>query len=343
LPDRPAGYFIAVRLVQSDPDGPGIRRRRHGKGFRYVTDDGEPIGADLRERIKGLVIPPAWQDVWICPDASGHIQAIGVDAAGRKQYLYHEQWRTDRDAQKHARVLALARKLPDVRAAIAEDLRGRGLTERRVLAGTLRMLDLGVFRPGGEEYAEQNGSYGATTLLLDHAEVDGDRLLFSFPAKSGVRQEIELTDRDLTRLVRALLRAEPETGRLLSYRDGRQWQEVRAAALNARFKELAGKRYTVKDLRTWHATVFAAKFLARREPPTSKTKARQVVSRAMRAVADELGNTPAVARRSYVDPKVVAQFDRGETIARALRRAESADSTEATAIVDRAVIRLLTQ
>jgi DNA topoisomerase IB len=174
-----------------------------------------------------------------------------------------------------------------------------------VLAGTLRMLDLGVFRTGGQEYVEQNGSRGATTLLLDHVEVDGDRLL--------------------------------------SYRDGGQWQEVHAADLNARFKELAGERYTVKDLRTWHATVFAAEFLARREPPSGKTKARQVISRAMRTVADEPGNTPAVARRSYVDPEIVARFSGGETIARALRRAERADSAEATAIVDRAVISLLTR
>lgn len=332
-----------MRLTRSDPDAPGLQRRRHGKGFRYLSVDGAALDPETRRRCEKLVIPPAWREVWICPDERGHIQAVGVDDAGRRQYLYHEQWRTDRDEQKHARVVALARKLPKLRDQLAEDLRGRGLTERRVLAATLWMLDRGVFRTGGEEYAEQNGSYGLTTLLLDHVEVAGDRLRFDYPAKSGVRQEIELTDPELAKLVRSLLRAEPDTGRLLSYRDGKQWQEVRAAAVNVRFKELVGDRYTVKDLRTWHATVFAASFLARREQPTSKTKARQVVGRAMRAVADELGNTPAVARRSYVDPRVVDRFEWGETIEAALRRAKRADGPQAMAIVERAVIKLLTR
>jgi DNA topoisomerase-1 len=332
-----------MRLTRSDPDTPGLQRRRHGKGFRFLTADGAPLDPETRARCEKLVIPPAWREVWICPHERGHIQAVGIDDAGRRQYIYHEQWRAARDEQKHARVVALARKLPKVREKILEDLRGRGLTERRVLAGTLWMLDRGVFRTGGDEYAEQNGSYGLTTLLPEHVRVDGDRLHFDYPAKSGVRQEFELTDRELAKLIRALLRAEPGTGRLLAYREGKQWQEVRAPTVNARFKELVGDQYTVKDLRTWHATVFAASFLARREQPTSPTKARQVVSRAMRAVADELGNTPAVARRSYVDPRVIDRFEEGETIEAALRRAERANGPRATAIVERAVIRLLTR
>ena len=320
----------AVRLRRSNPESPGIRRLRRGRGFRYEDPSGDPIDAATRARIDALAIPPAWTDVWICPHDTGHIQALGTDDAGRRQYLYHDQWRARRDAEKHRRVLVLARRLPGFREQVDEDLCGRGLTERRVIAGTLRMLDLGVFRTGGEEYAERNGSHGVTTLLLDHVQVSGDKIGVDYPAKSGVQQCREFTDGELAKLLRALRKADNGTERLLCYRDGGTWHEVRSAAVNDRFKQLVGDDYTVKDLRTWHATVQAAVCFAKLDRPTSKTALRRAVASVMRDVAEELGNTPAVAKRSYVDPRVLERFEEGETI----RLRKGADA-------ERAVVRLL--
>jgi DNA topoisomerase-1 len=335
-----------MRLRRVDPQDPGVRRVRHGNGFRYVGPDGTAVNAETRARCKALVIPPAWTEVWICREPNGHLQAVGTDDAGRRQYLYHEEYRRRQDAQKHERVLTLARRLPRVRAAVVDDLRGRGLTRDRVVAVALRMLDHGVFRTGGEEYASENGSQGVATLNRDDVSIHGDELEFSYVAKGGSERTVSVPDRLLASAVLALKRSRPEgTSRLLTYRGPDDWREVHAEDVNARFKEIAGDEYTVKDLRTWHATVLAAVVLAGPAPQTKRERTRAV--RAMlEEVSDELGNTPAVARASYVDPRIIELFsDGGGVQSRTLSRTRPADLLRAKTreSAERAVIRLLEQ
>ncbi|MCV7258987.1 DNA topoisomerase IB [Mycobacterium shimoidei] len=310
-----------MRLRRSSVGGPGFRRVRRGRGFSYIDGQREPVDdPEVLARIEALVIPPAWKNVWICPHPSGHIQAVGTDAAGRRQYLYHEKWQTERAEEKYDRTLTLAKCLPDWRARIIADLRGRGLGRDRVLAVAQHLIDRGYFRAGGEEYAQENGSFGLATLLRDHVQVHRDSVAFDYPAKNGVRQAISLDDPLIIRAVRSLLRAETRIPRLLVYRTSDGWHEVRADDLNSRFRELVGDEFSVKDLRTWHGTVLAAEAFATASEPTSKTARRREEAAVMRAVAEELGNTPAVARGSYVDPRVVTAYEQGITIAPALRR-----------------------
>lgn len=337
------GYSPRMRLRRADLGSPGIGRRRRGRGFGYLTPDGEPLkDEETIERIEALAIPPAWRRVWIAPHENAHIQAVGVDDAGRKQYLYHGEWRRARDEEKHERVLTLARRLPRLRRTIREDLASRGLTRERVLAGALRMLDLGVFRTGGESYADENGTHGVATLLCEHVSIREGCLLCDYPAKGGIQRKVRLRDEGLVRLIRSLRRARGDEVRLLAYRNGRGWQEIRAEDLNERFKELTGDDFTAKDLRTWNATVLAASAFAETEKPSSERGLKRVEKAVMAEVAEGLGNTPAVARRSYVDPRVITAYRRDRTIARATRRAEKiSDPDEARDIVERAVVRLL--
>ncbi|SFQ31354.1 DNA topoisomerase IB [Amycolatopsis arida] len=338
-----------MRLRRSDPNTSGIRRQRRGRGFRYLAADGTPVtDPELLRRIRGLVIPPAWRDVWICPHPAGHIQAVGVDDAGRRQYIYHEQWRRQRDVEKHQRVLDLARRLPRFRAAVKADLDAGGTGRNRVLAAALRMLDVGVFRTGGEEYAEDNGTHGAATLLREHVRKSGDELVFCYTAKGGIERTVRIRDADLAAVISTLRRARPPTDRLLAYRENGRWHEVHAEDINERFKELAGERFTAKDLRTWNATVLAATAFAETERPTSKRGRARAVTAVMREVAEELGNTPTVARKSYVDPRVVRAWEEGITIAPAVRRARGQvaaggqDAPERMrATLERAVARML--
>ncbi|HEX2133234.1 MAG TPA: DNA topoisomerase IB [Actinophytocola sp.] len=337
-----------MRLRRSNVSGRGIRRRRRGRGFSYVderasaandTANGTVTDPETLERIRGLVIPPAWRDVWICPYPNGHIQAVGVDDAGRRQYLYHEQWRARRDQEKHRRVVELARCLPDLRAAVDADLSASGLGRERVVAGALRMLDRGVFRTGGEEYANDNGTRGVATLLRGDVLVRGGEVLFDYPAKGGIERRVRIRDGALAALVTALRRGRADDERLLSYRDGRERRDVHADDLNERLRELAGDGFTAKDLRTWHATVLAAVAFAGVEAPTSargRTRAEKAV---MREVAEQLGNTPAVARRSYVDPRVIAAWERGETLT--LADLDGLADDELRGAIEKAVIRLL--
>jgi DNA topoisomerase I len=298
-----------------------------------VDAGGEPVPEETLDRIRGLVIPPAWRDVWICPYPNGHIQAVGVDDAGRKQYLYHEEWRRRRDQQKHDRVLALAERLPMVRKKIRDDLVSPGLTCERVLAGALRILDRGVFRTGGEEYAEENDSRGVTTLLREHVRLRGGELRFRFPAKGGIERVAVIKDEELARLIAALRRGRADDERLFAYRNGSGTRrELTAKDVNERFKELAGEEFTVKDMRTWTATVLAAAEFAALDPATSQRARKRAEAAVMRAVAEQLGNTPAVARRSYVDPRVADRFADGHTI-----EPESADREA----IERAVLELL--
>jgi DNA topoisomerase-1 len=311
-----------MRLRRSVLTGPGIKRMRRGKGFTYYGPDGEHIkDGETLARIKELVIPPAWKKVWICPYPNGHIQAVGTDVAGRRQYQYHQAWQDERAEEKFDRVLEMSTELPAWRARIAQDLAGNGLKRDRVLALALHMLDLGYFRAGGEQYAEENESYGIATLHCEHVTVRPDVVAFDYPAKSGVQRTFEIEDAEVVRAVRSLLRRSDRSERLLVCRTASGWADVRADDLNARFKELVGDGYSVKDLRTWHGTVLAAAAFADADPAVSARVAKKVEAAVMKEVAEELGNTPAVARGSYVDPRVVTGYVRGLTIAAATRRA----------------------
>jgi DNA topoisomerase IB len=325
-------------------NAPGYRRRRAGRGFAYFDTDGTLIKDDRLDRIRGLAIPPAWRDVWICPWPNGHIQATGVDAAGRRQYRYHDQWRARRDAEKHERVLEIARQLPDVRDAVAAGLRTRGLGRDRVLATAIRLLDLGAFRIGSEQYAEENGTFGLATLRREHVHVRGERTFFSYTAKGGIEREVEITDRPTATVVRQLLeRPEDAGGDLLAYQlDDGTWRDVTSDEINAYLKEISGAEITAKDFRTWTATVLMAAALAEVPPPKSPTARKKVVRGAYGRVSEQLGNTPAVCKASYVDPRVVDRFENGETVAGALDKAAQADDDrEAQKALEAAVCAML--
>ena len=333
-----------VRLRRSDVHGPGYRRRRAGRGFAYFDSDGTLIKDERLDRLRGLVIPPAWRDVWICPWPNGHIQATGVDAAGRRQYRYHDAWRARRDSEKHERVLTIARQLPDVRDAVNAAIRTRGLNRERVLATAIRLLDLGAFRVGSEQYAEENGTFGLATLRRDHVHVRGERTFFSYTAKGSIEREVEITDRPTATVVRQLLERPADAGEdLLAYQtDDGSWRDVTSSEINAYLKEISEAEITAKDFRTWSATVLMAAALAEAPPPASKTARKKVVNAAYKQVSEQLGNTPAVCKASYVDPRVVDRFEHGETVAHALRDADEADADRDTQkVLESAVCQLL--
>ena len=321
--------------------GPGISRRRQGRGFTYVHPNGQLVRDDAtRERIRSLAIPPAWKDVWICPDERGHLQAVGTDAAGRKQYLYHEEWRSRRDRQKFDRALRLARRLPAMRKICDRDISARGLTRERALAGAIRLLDLGFFRIGSEAYTEENGSYGLATLRRSHARVSGDEIHFDFAAKSGQRRIQSIRDPALARLTGSLLRRKGGGHELLAFREGSGWRDIRSEDINAYLKDLADEEISAKDFRTWHATVLTAALLAAEEQGlTSDTSRKRVVSSVVKEVAESLGNTPAVCRASYIDPRVIDRFLDGETIG--LPRGRDLTDDRVRASVESAVLDLL--
>ncbi len=336
-----------MRLRRSDVHGPGWRRRRAGRGFAYYDSAGALIRDERLDRLRSLAIPPAWQDVWICPWPNGHIQATGVDAAGRRQYRYHEEWRARRDAEKHERVLEIAHQLPDVRDAVVEAIRGGGLTRERVLAAAVRLLDLGAFRVGSEQYAEDNGTYGLATLRREHVRVRGEQVFFSYNAKGGIERELELTDKPTADVVRELLKRPEEGEELLGYwvqgPDGeRVWHDVTSTEVNAYLKEISDAEITAKDFRTWNATVLMATTLAAAPEPATKTARKRVLKEAYERVSETLGNTPAVCKASYVDPRVVDRFESGDTVAHALHEAaEAPDDRTAQQVLEQAVCQLL--
>ena len=303
-----------VRLRRSDPSGPGFRRVGAGRGFAYRDPDGDAVDAETRDRIRSLVIPPAWTDVWISPHPNGHIQATGLDDAGRRQYLYHPDWRIREDRVKFDRALDLAATLPAARRGVTVDLRREGVVRERVLAAGFRMLDAAGLRVGSERYAEEHGSYGLTTLLGAHARVvGGDTVELSFPAKSGQEGAAQLRDADLADLV-ALLKRRGPRAHLLAWRDDDSWHPVSAAELNADVRERTGGEFTSKDFRTLRGTIAAAESLARSGPKRSESARKRAIAEAMRVAADVLGNTPAIARSSYVDPRVLDRYRHGETL-----------------------------
>ena len=332
-----------MRLRRSEVSGPGLRRVRRGRGFSDHDSDGHaPTDQATLDRIRDLVIPPAWKNVWISAHPNGHIQAVGTDAAGRRQYLYHEKWQEERNEEKFDRVLEMSAVLPDMRRRIAADLRRRGLDRDRVLALALHLLDLGYFRAGGEQYADENNSFGIATLLCEHVALQREAVEFDYPAKSGVRRTLTIDDPEVVRSVRALLRRPDRTDRLLVCRNSSDWADIHADDLNARFKELVGDEYTVKDLRTWHGTVLGAVAFVDADPPSNKTVIKRVESAVMKEVAEELGNTPAVARGSYVDPRVVQAYEEGVTIAAGVRRANrTRNPSERQARLEKSTARMI--
>ena len=337
-----------ARLRRADCSEPGIRRVRSGRGFRYVDESGDSVRDEKTvERIRALAIPPAWRDVWICMDPLGHIQATGVDDAGRKQYRYHDAWRDRRDRRKFEQMLELAELLPSLRRRLRGRLGQRGLTRERVLAGAVLLLDLGFFRIGGEEYAEQNESFGLATIRKSHVRSENGAVVFDYPAKGAQRRVQEITDPPLVQLVRALKRRRGGGRELLAYREGGGWVDVRSAEVNAHLKELTDSDLSAKDFRTWNATVLAAVLLAAHDGEGGTKTARKRVAREVtKEVADLLGNTPAVCRRSYIDPSVFDRFDAGETIRDELGRHAGKGFDEIPAAardrIEVAVIGLLT-
>ncbi|TFB67438.1 DNA topoisomerase IB [Cryobacterium sp. Hz9] len=323
-----------TRLRRSDPTRPGYARRRSGTGFSYRDPAGGPVTEkELRERFAALAIPPAWTDVWISPHPNGHIQAIGVDAAGRRQYIYHPVWREQKDRLKFERALQLAESLPRVRGQVTRELRGDGPPRTRALAAAFRILDRASLRIGSERYADTYGSHGLSTLLCSHVMVRGDVVRLNFPAKSGQQFQGVIADADLATYLRPRLRDRPEAP-LLSWVSDDVESAVSAADINDFIKERTGGEFTAKDFRTLRGTAAAAQSLAQSfaqslsagtvplsslaRPPSAATRSRRAddraIAEAMRQAADALGNTPAIARTSYVDPRVVDLFRAGETI-----------------------------
>lgn len=302
------------RLRRSDTNGPGFGRRKAGTGWRYVTAEGDPVDAETRERAAALVIPPAWKDVWIAPYANGHIQAVGTDDAGRRQYIYHPAWREQKDGIKYERALDLAATLPAARRGVTIDLRRDDLSRERVLAGAFRMLDTGSLRVGSERYAEEHGSFGLSTLLCAHAAVSSDDVVeLKFPAKSGQEWESDIRDPDLAALVRRLMRR-GSTARLLAWKDERGWHPLAAEEINEDVRRRTGGDFSAKDFRTLHGTSAAAISLARTGARDSVAARKRAVADAVRAASDELNNTPAIARGSYVDPRLLDAYEGGVTI-----------------------------
>lgn len=306
------------RLKRVNCSGPGLTRRRHGKGFSYLDAAGHPVtDPETVARIEALVLPPAWQDVWICPLPHGHIQATGVDARGRRQYRYHDAWRVMRDLAKHDRILDFAATLPDARARILEELSDRSLTRRRVLACAVRLLDLGFFRVGSEQYAEENQTYGLATIRRQHVTVSRSGVItFDYTAKSGKHRVQAVADEHVVKVVTAMKRRRGGDEELLAWRDGDGWVDVKSHDINEHLREVTGGDYTAKDFRTWNATVFAAVGLAVSvEAATSTTARKRAVTRVVKEVAEYLGNTPAVCRASYIDPRILDLYENGVTVA----------------------------
>ncbi len=322
----PVSSARAGGLRYVSDEKPGISRVPHGKGFRYVAADGSAV-RDVRvlQRIRTLAIPPAWTDVWICPLENGHLQATGRDAKGRKQYRYHPRWREVRDESKYSRMLAFGQALPAIRARVGADLARPGLPREKVLAVVVRLLEATFIRVGNEEYAKANRSFGLTTLRDRHVEVEGPQIRFKFRAKSGKIQEISVNDRRLARLVKHCQDIPGQE--LFQYIDDDGTREtIDSGDVNDYVKESTGEDFTAKDFRTWAGTVLAYRALRALQPAGSATQARKNVVEAIKEVAVRLGNTAAVARKSYVHPAVLEAYLEG-TVGDALAAAAEEQQT----------------
>lgn len=337
-PGDSSGAAALARLHYVSDTSRGIRRLRGGRAFRYRRPDGTLVrDGDTLERIRALAIPPAWTDVWICPSADGHIQAVGRDARGRKQYRYHARWREVRDETKYARLIDFGRALPRIRRRVRADLARPGLPREKVLATIVRLLETTLIRVGNEEYARQNGSYGLTTLRTKHVQVRGPRLRFEFRGKGGKPHVVDVADARVARIVQ---RCQDLPGHeLFQYVDeAGQRQTVGSADVNAYVRDIAGTDFTAKDFRTWGGTVLAATALRTFRAEGAPRKRR--VAEAIALVAERLRNTPAICRKCYVHPTVVTSY-LADTLGPDLRVAAGARSSCALQPEERAVLRLL--
>ena len=297
-------------LVRSDPHRPGISRERLPHGFRYRDPSGAEItDEETLDRVRALRIPPAWENVWISPEPLGHIQATGVDSKGRLQYLYHQLWREQRDAQKFGHMLRFARALPSLRTATMEDLRRRGLTRERVVATVVRLIDLGLFRIGGERYAELDHHYGATTLLKQHVRFTREGVLFDYIAKAGKHRTIVVRDELVMPTIRALVRTDHGHETLFCYQQSNGWHPLHSRDVGNYIATRAPGHFTAKEFRTWHATVLMALALANAGPSPNEWRRKRVISASVKEVARWLGDTPAVARSSYIDPRLITRYE----------------------------------
>lgn len=300
-----------MRLRRTRPSDPGITRIRRGRGFEYRDPSGSRVGDEQTlARIRSLAIPPAWREVWICTRTNGHLQAVGVDDAGRTQYLYHADWSRRMAARKFDRALELAERLPSVRRGVTRDLRREGTGRERVLAGGFRLLDAALLRVGSERYAQENGTVGLTTLRGEHVTVTGNTVSLSFIGKSGEPWERSFDDPDLAALL-AELSARGRDAQVLSWRDDAGWHPIRSADVNDDLRARTGGDATVKDIRTLRGTAVAARSLARWGVETSDAGRKRAVAAAARDASEVLGNTPAVARSSYIDPRVIDRYEHG--------------------------------
>ena len=304
------------RLRRADCSGPGIKRKRSGRGFAYFDASGERItDTELVARVKALAVPPAWRDVWICPDPNGHLQAVGTDAAGRKQYIYHEVWRARQDQAKFDHMMDFAAALPAMRKVTLEHLQLPGQPFEKTLGLAVRLLDRGFFRIGSEGYAEQNQSYGLATILKKHVIIRDDEVIFDYRAKSGQRRVWSTVDPLMLKVIASLKQRRGGGPDLLAYKDGREWIDVKSSDINEYVREISGGDFTAKDFRTWGATVLAAVGLAVSGYASDSVTARKrAIARSVKEVAHYLGNTPAVCRASYIDPRVFDRYRSGWTI-----------------------------
>jgi len=320
LPPVSAARSAGLRYVSDQ--SPGLRRKRAGKGVVYYTAEGERVrDPETLKRIKALAVPPAWTDVWICPHADGHLQATGRDAKGRKQYRYHARWRELRDENKYDRMLDFGRMLPKIRRRTARDLARPGLAREKVLATIVRLLETTLIRIGNDEYARNNNSFGLTTMRDNHVKVEGTKIHFRFRGKSGIKHDVDLTDKQLARVVK---RCRDLPGQeLFQYldEDGER-QSVGSAEVNEYLRRITGSDFTAKDFRTWAGTVLAALALQEFCSFTSQREAKRHIVRAIENVAKRLGNTPSVCRKSYVHPAVIETYLEGNLLEALQQRAE---------------------
>ncbi|WP_193614779.1 DNA topoisomerase IB [Nocardioides lijunqiniae] len=331
------------RLRRTSPDQPGWTRRRAGKGFVYLDQAGDRLPPEDAQRVRDLVIPPAWKDVWVTPHDNGHLQAVGTDDAGRRQYLYHPVWRAKRDAEKFDRMQEFGRALVKARELVLTDLGREGMPLERACAAAVRLLDLGYFRIGNDVYADTHGSFGLTTLERRHVKKHQDRLVFTFVGKSGVDHRIEIDDVTVIEAIEIMRRRRGGDLRLLAYRNGRSWRSILPDLVNEYVRASTGLEATAKDFRTWHATVLAAAALAEtQEHGETQASRKRAVAGAMKEVSEFLGNTPTLARSSYVDPRVIEAYEEGKTIHGTTRRTYDTPD-ERQAALERATLKLLKQ
>jgi DNA topoisomerase IB len=308
--DLPRPEAAVAGLTRSEPHSPGISREATRDGFGYRDPSGEDVTCiHTLRRIGALAIPPGWHDVWISPDPIGHIQATGVDSRGRTQYLYHELWREQRDAQKFAHMLRFAAALPALRTATVRDLSGRHLDRDRVAAGAVRLIDLGLFRIGGEKYAELDHHYGATTLQKRDVRLTHDGIVFDYIAKEGKRRMITVGDEAIRPTVRALVRSGNNLSSLFCFQDRDTWRPLHSYEVSSYIAVNAGGHFTAKEFRTWNATVLMALFLANAKPSPTAPSRKSTITAGIRGVATWLGDTPTVVRKSYIDPRLIDRYE----------------------------------